>query len=541
MTRTFKPHHRFWRWLLLTFFLLGMIFLITQYYVYQAIRENLASRLTQLSREDSLHIQFDHVSVNLWRGALEIQRLRVAAGDSMQPAWQASLPYVSISGIDLLAFISSHTLRLQHIVIEEPTMTVSSSFRLPGQEAQRNLLDKLHIGEADVRKAKLFVLDSVSRDSILSLSVQVSISRFAMDYKADTVIMRQGDLRISSLQLLIHKALYRFKIKQLRLSLADKMLRLDSLEIIPTRTRRDFMQHDQEQTDHISGIIPQLTLTGLQLYGYPSLSVQAKTLSTGMRLLVYRDKRYPFRQHRHKALPAHFLQKLPILIQVDSVMLSDSFISYEEYPASGDSAGGVYFDHLTATITPLQNQGANGTDVIMVAHAKFMGVGDLFANFLFPSDTTQPYRAAGNLRNFPLKKLNSMLGPATHTRITSGYLTNLSFDFMYTPLRASGQLELNYSDLRLQTLRETREHEASVALVKTWLINAFIIRKDMDGTVPPERKQGAISFVRDPRRSVFHYWWKSMLSGIKSAYKLDKLENVRKQASQRWRRIKRGR
>jgi len=541
MKRLLKPRPRFWRWVVLALFLLIATFLITRYYVYQAIRQNLASRLTQLSREDSLHIQFDHVAVNLWRGALEIQRLRVAAGDSTQPAWQASLPYISINGIGLLAFISSHTLRLEHIIIEEPTITVSSSFRLPGQEAQRNLLDKLHIGEADVRKARLFVLDSVSRDSILRLSLQINLSRFAMDYKADTAIMRQGDLHLSSLQMHLHRALYRFKIKQARLSLADEMLRLDSLEIIPTRTRRDFMQHYQEQTDHISGIIPQLTLTGLQLYGYPSLSVQAKTLSTAMRLLVYRDKRYPFRQHRHKALPAHFLQRLPILIQVDSVMLSDSFISYEEYPASGDSAGGVYFDHLTATITPLHNQPANGTDVTMIAHAKFMGLGDLSANFLFPADTTQPYRAWGNLRNLPLKKLNSMLGPATHTRITSGHLTNLQFDFIYTPLRADGQLELNYRDLRLQTLRETRQHEASVDVVKTWLINAFVIRKDMDGTVPPERKQGTISFVRDPRRSVFNYWWKSVLSGIKSAYKLDKLENVRKQASERLRRIKRGR
>jgi hypothetical protein len=32
-----------------------------------------------------------------------------------------------------------------------------------------------------------------------------------------------------------------------------------------------------------------------------------------------------------------------------------------------------------------------------------------------------------------------------------------------------------------------------------------------------------VEFYRDTRRSIFNYWWKSVFSGIKSAYKLDKL------------------
>jgi hypothetical protein len=41
--------------------------------------------------------------------------------------------------------------------------------------------------------------------------------------------------------------------------------------------------------------------------------------------------------------------------------------------------------------------------------------------------------------------------------------------------------------------------------------------------VQDDKRKGNIGFDRDTKRSVFNYWWKSVLSGIKSAYNLDKL------------------
>ena len=49
----------------------------------------------------------------------------------------------------------------------------------------------------------------------------------------------------------------------------------------------------------------------------------------------------------------------------------------------------------------------------------------------------------------------------------------------------------------------------------------------MDGNVPEHKRTGVIDFHRDTSKSIFNYWWKSLLTGIKSAYNLDKLEDAK--------------
>jgi hypothetical protein len=52
----------------------------------------------------------------------------------------------------------------------------------------------------------------------------------------------------------------------------------------------------------------------------------------------------------------------------------------------------------------------------------------------------------------------------------------------------------------------------------------------MDEDVARDKRTGTIEFYRDQKRSIFNYWWKSVFSGIKSAYKIDKLTNRKKGA-----------
>jgi hypothetical protein len=192
-------------------------------------------------------------------------------------------------------------------------------------------------------------------------------------------------------------------------------------------------------------------------------------------------------------------------------------------PESGDSTGLVYFEKLNARITNAHNNKRLEVDTRMHASAKFMGAGDLDAHFTFPYDTSQIYRVAGTLKNMPLTRLNNMLGSAAKAKVESGVMRNLEFNFTYNDARSEGGVELNYENLKILTLRENKKNEQSVSRIKTLLLNAFIIRKNMDEDVKDDKRKGTIGFDRDTKRSVFNYWWKSVLSGIKSAYNLDKL------------------
>jgi hypothetical protein len=90
------------------------------------------------------------------------------------------------------------------------------------------------------------------------------------------------------------------------------------------------------------------------------------------------------------------------------------------------------------------------------AEAKFMGNGLVKTYFVFPSDTTKPYEAYGTLKNFDMTKVNDMLGPAAKVKVKSGMMQEMKFNFAYNSFRSVGELELNYEDLKVISLREKK-------------------------------------------------------------------------------------
>jgi hypothetical protein len=101
--------------------------------------------------------------------------------------------------------------------------------------------------------------------------------------------------------------------------------------------------------------------------------------------------------------------------------------------------------------------------------------------------------------------------------------------------RSSGEVQLNYHDLKLISYRDDAKieelqkkkknkdyDELRKDNLKSFLINV-VIRKNMDEKLPEDKRTGEINFERNSSRSIFNYWWKSLYDGIKSAYNLDRL------------------
>ncbi|MFZ6008957.1 MAG: hypothetical protein ACOYXT_01320, partial [Bacteroidota bacterium] len=76
--------------------------------------------------------------------------------------------------------------------------------------------------------------------------------------------------------------------------------------------------------------------------------------------------------------------------------------------------------------------------------------------------------------------------------------------------------------LKLALLKE-ENGDVKEDKLRSLIVNAFVVRKNMDEKLSEEKRSGTIMFYRDNSRSIFNFWWKSLFSGIKSAYNLDKL------------------
>ena len=291
---------------------------------------------------------------------------------------------------------------------------------------------------------------------------------------------------------------------------------MDSFLIVPDFSKATFALKTGSQTDRLTGSVPLIEISGVEIETYKDLAFRAPHASLNIELSVFRDKRFPLSAVRIKTLPSQILNNLPFKFQVDTLKLLESSIVYEEYPSDSNESGIVSFKGLTALVTNASNM--SHENMVMHARARFMNAGDLTADLTFPPNPRAPYTAKGSLSNFNLPDINPMLIPAARTEIKVGWLKSLTFEFVYNDYRADGLLTMNYTNLEVISLTKHLGNRSTNKLM-TMILQAFVLKKDMD----KNKRQGTILFYRDSHRSVFNYWWKSILSGIQSLYNLDRI------------------
>jgi hypothetical protein len=258
-----------------------------------------------------------------------------------------------------------------------------------------------------------------------------------------------------------------------------------------------------------------------------------------MYLRVFRDKRLPFKKIE-KRLPIQVLQQLAFGLSIDTLEIRKSFIEYEEFAEKSTTSGSVSFDDLNAVIYNINND-ARETDgkTVMIARANLMGEADLRVRSEFPWNNSRKCLIEGTLQNLSLTKVNSLMQSVTNVKAESGKLKKLNFQFAYNSIRSDGKLELNYRDLKLITFKDDevpkhvarkrreklREVNKEENKLKSWIVNNFLIRKNVDEKDPEDERTGTIVFYRDIHRSIFNYWWKSLLSGLRSAFDLERFND----------------
>jgi hypothetical protein len=316
---------------------------------------------------------------------------------------------------------------------------------------------------------------------------------------------------------------------QARIDFSKRTFQADTVRIIPDLGKIEFGRKTGYEIDRFEATIPFLKLSGFSYGLGDSAFISSKLADIQIYLKVFRDKRLPFKA-QPKELPVAQLRRLPFAIDIDSLKVTKSYVLYEELVKSSADAGVVFFDDLSASLVNVNNRSNTGT-MTMAAKASLMGQGTVSVSAIFPFRKNRRSRITGAIENFNIPKINSMLTPSTNIKVESGNMNRLSFNFSFNDLRSDGSIELNYNDLKLVSFKdEQKDSKASKAdgndlqkdNLKTFIMNAFIFRKNMDEKVPEEKRTGTVMYLRDDSRSVFNFWVKSVLSGVKSAYNLDK-------------------
>lgn len=507
--------------------LVAAAFVWVRSWLFSNLAANIHSRLDALEA-NGLTVTYDALSVNWRTNTLAIDHLLIEknpSDTSCRYPESIKITKVTLEGVRLIPLIFRNELNFEKLLLDHPHMVMrkNSMFDLDSDSRRtknfRLQVDKIRMDSAEVR-----YIDSAGCKNIAHVKMSGDVEGMEMNFfvrKPFQCRMTRATFHHAEMQLL--ESPYHYNIAKAELNFADATLSLDTIRIVPDFGKFEFGQKAGYEADRIEGVVPFIKARDLS-YSFQDQSVRARAVDVQFYLRIFRDKRLPFRKKK-KLMPTTVLANLPIALVLDTMKVVKSFVQYEEMWPTAAEAGKVYFDNLEAIFSGINNRSPE-QEIKLRAEALLMGEGKVTLSAVFPMDTKKRAHLTGDLSGFELSKINSMLVPSTNIKVESGRMEKFFFDFSHNTTRSSGEVQLNYNDLKLVMFKEEdkSEGDAEKDNLKTFIMNTFIFRRNMDDRVPEEARTGTVEYIRDDSRSIFNFWLKSVLSGIKSAYKLDKIE-----------------
>lgn len=499
----------------------------------------------RLSTRNAYVLEYDDVDLGLLGRSITFQNLAVYPDSSQLDSnrvWQKvslrgslQAKEVSISGIGLFGLLYSRKLDIGRILLDAPDISLeylgrrNDTAEKNGQNLNRliyNAIDtrlkSLLLGEVRLTNASLRIASTENEfGTITAGNASLLLKNIVIDSLSAKreyfFLTDRMEITGRALSWTLPGDLYTLKAYAAGASTFGAGAFVDSLRLQPLYPEYEFSKKVGRETDRMELSIAHMAVKRVR---FDSLLYRRK-LSAGSFeiedaiLNILRDKRLPGGQPETRALPQLAFQRLKMPVRIDTISVRESLISYSEHKPQASKAGRVTFEDLRATVIGFSNF-ANGDDAIeMDTQARVMGEGLLKARFSFPkSDTSGYHTIHGSLGSMPFASLNPMLENTAFVQAEGGIIHGMDFSMELDSRMSKGTMVLNYEDLNISMLEMDSAKEGEARKLTSFIANTFVIKKDNN---KPPLRQAKITFERDREKSVFNYWWKSLLSGLKDS------------------------
>nr|WKN36759.1 hypothetical protein K4G66_30810 [Tunicatimonas sp. TK19036] len=328
-------------------------------------------------------------------------------------------------------------------------------------------------------------------------------------------------VRIRDYQIAVGDTLYTAKADMISLSTKNPQLEISEFVLEPRVPRYLYKDYFSTQKTRVAAQIQTIRLIDIdfeELIRSHHFKAHSLTIDD-IQIDAFKDARAP--RNEDRVLPMHqdMLLNMNLLISLDTIRVSNGFINYAERAPEAGSDGIITFDKFNALLLNVTNHPDRVRDSVvfsMAVNTEIMGKGDLKATFRFPmADQQKSFTASGSLGPIDLQAFNPILEPAAFVHIKKGYANGMRFLIQGNQHRAIGAMRFNYEDLAIQLVDKSKGRPGLDERVGSFIANTFVVKSDNPRSL--FLRVGEINYERDPSRSMFSYWWRSLLSGIKSS------------------------
>jgi hypothetical protein len=415
---------------------------------------------------------------------------------------------VRFSGIDTEYIINPEAKKVK----QKNTSTLHELFSDEFQEADVETIqiqaDKIHF-----RKLQ----DSLSFFQIDSISLQIDDVLANQETLEQTIPVNFKNIQLSSGHFSMNSMEnYEISTESIDLDILDSKLTINGFQLKPKYSREDFNNKIRYNDDLFSIRTKSIVFNDLQLTEFASeeiAHIHSLTIEEP-EIEIYRDKRLPDAPFKYKPLLAGSIHKIPLNILVDSLLIRQGKLSYEEQTDVSDQPGKVFFDPFYISAYNITNDSvkiAENSELLIDFQGNIMAAATLKSSLdIDLSSKNESFTVRGSLEPVSGTVFNPMVENLLPVTIHSGDVSRTEYYFMATDNASMGQLILEYENLKVD-VQKKKDHNKKATLISL-VANGLVKGKNL-----PEQgsyNRGSIQFERRKDRAIVNYLWKSIQSGI---------------------------
>jgi hypothetical protein len=469
-------------------------------------------------------VTIDKVSTSMIPSGIELEGINIRTKTDYGGVIdiKGEIGSIKLKGINLIKAIFKKDLNIRKIIISESTLIGKIS--CPRDTVIPVVLPlNMRIGIVIFNRINLLVENSANA---ASYSFTDGVLRLYDVHagKKDTLspdIIKLFDFKAKEIVSVSSDSMHTFKASGINYSEALHALDVNSLYILPNYTDYDFTSRYDFQTNRIEAGFSGIHVNDFNIAAFlRSGNLISSSIDIGeMDMKVFRDKRKEFR-HVNRPAFQNMIYNYPGAIRIDLISLKKGNVSYTVHAAKANEPGSISFNEINAEIYNITNDSVCKTkndSLLLKGNALLMGKGRmtiLLKARLF--DSQNRFSLDGTLSDMEANELNPILEKNAFIYATSGKIDSMNFSFTADNTKASGRLTVLYHGLDIAV--KNKQTDDTTAFRERFI--SFIVnRKVLDSNPIRDKdvREGIIDFERDPEKFLFHYCYRSILSGITSS------------------------
>lgn len=481
--------------------------------------------------EQNYKLDFADIDISLFSRAISVDSISVQPDSTSPHVQQISVTSISISGISLWSLFSSSFPDFNSITVTEPHVEIlerdlsSSLFSGNDSGDSDGELDDLDTftlfidnGSGTINTSDGTELFSISDISLEADEVDINKLLDGSELLFMDHLLIQG----AGIKWNLQKDFYDLTIGNFNFDKKAGSLSITNVAMTPLLPKYDFSEAKGFQLDRINLEIAALSLSGMDLNSLDDEHINAEELNIDQLWMeVFRNKKIDRKEGLNvKPLLNELANSIDFSIGVNNTTISDATIIYEEHKAPSDSSAAISFDDLDATISNIRTAShPSFSEDTLKLHVEtlFMDTAPLTVDVSYPVfDEADRHTVKANLGSLDPKVVAKMLARSGFVRVEEGLVESLDAEIQLNSETSSGQALILYRDLKISFLNEDTGEQGFGEKFKDFIANNFSIKSD---NTEPDPTIGEIDFEREVEKSIFAYWWKSLLSGIQDTIK----------------------